>query len=57
MKPKKITVMEYWNEKGIDYETISKIIDIFPEGHDITELAKDLISALDDYSFEDKGNN
>ena len=49
---KELTVQEYWEEKGIPYSQIDKIIDMFEEGHEISEAAKSLISTLDDYAFD-----
>lgn len=49
---KEKTVEQYWNNKGVDYKSISKLIDLFEEGHEVAETAKDLISLLDDYSFD-----
>lgn len=49
---KEKTVEQYWNNKGIDYKSISKLIDLYEEGHELSETAKDLLALLDDYSFD-----
>ena len=46
-------VIDYWEKEKVDYKHISSLIDRFPEGSDISEAAKDLISALDNGSFGD----
>ena len=50
---KKLTVEQYWKKRGVDYESVSKLIDMYPEGSDMSETAKDLVSLLDDHSFDD----
>ena len=34
MAGKGITIGEFWKEKGIDMDTLERIIDFFPEGSD-----------------------
>ena len=40
-----------WNQKGVPYSQLAELIDKFPEGHEITENLKDLVSSLDDHAF------
>jgi hypothetical protein len=49
------TVRGYWKDEFVKYDHIQSLISKFPEGHPISEAAKDLISALDDCSFGEEG--
>ena len=58
-KKKEFTVNDYWKTRGVDYSNIQQLIDMYPEGSELCETAKDLISLLDDHSFDkyDKKTN
>lgn len=52
-KKKELTVEGYWKQRKVDYSNISQLIDMYPEGSEMSETAKELISLLDDHSFDD----
>lgn len=47
------TVRGYWKDQFVKYDHIQSLIGKFPEGHPVSEAAKDLISALDDCAFDE----
>lgn len=48
------TVRGYWKDQFVKYDHIQSLINKFPEGHPVSEAAKDLISALDDCAFDEE---
>jgi len=53
MAGKGITIGEYWLSKGVDMSSIDRIIDIFPEDSEASDLAKELMTILADESFQE----